>query len=203
MVTCQLFSIFPLPPTFRFCFLPSSAHYDMAPSATFCNIPLSTSVDPLSATSRVSLDWVLSAGIPTSRSIASGVLILPCGDTVSSMHTKLSVTSGLPYDLVLGRDWLFFCRETLPHSSFHLSSGTVSPGQPPAAPLGLYTLPGSHSTAMEVDAEQSINMSPQGKSLLSYRPLLFTHNFPSPGSYLCMRGASGLSLPIYVRFPTI
>ncbi|KAJ7144064.1 hypothetical protein C8R44DRAFT_865059 [Mycena epipterygia] len=116
----------------------------MAPSATFCNIPLSTSVDPLSATSRVSLDWVLSAGIPTSRSVASGVLILPCSNTVCSMHTKLSVTSNLPYDLVLGRDWLFFCREMLPHSSFDLSSGTVTPGQPPAAPLGPSVPPGSN-----------------------------------------------------------
>ncbi|KAJ7874033.1 hypothetical protein B0H14DRAFT_3859896 [Mycena olivaceomarginata] len=57
----------------------------MAPSATFCNIPLSTSVpSPL-----------------------------------------LSVTSTLPYDVVLGRDWLLFCRETLPHTSFDLSSGST------------------------------------------------------------------------------
>lgn len=175
----------------------------MAPSATFCNIPLSTSVDPLSATSRVSLDWVLSAGIPTSRSVASGVLILPCSNTVCSMHTKLSVTSGLPYDLVLGRDWLFFCRETLPHSSFDLSSGTVTPGQPPAAPLGPSVPPGSNLGAMEVEAECSMDTSPQGKSILSYWPLILAHIFTSPGSYLCMRGASGLSLPIYVRFPTI
>ncbi|KAJ7105280.1 hypothetical protein C8R44DRAFT_987707, partial [Mycena epipterygia] len=133
----------------------------MAPSATFCNIPLSTSVDPLSATSRVSLDWVLSAGIPTSRSVASGVLILPCSNTVCSMHTKLSVTSGLPYDLVLGRDWLFFCREMLPHSSFDLSSGTVTPGQPPAAPLGPSVPPGSNLGAMEVKAECSMDTSPQ------------------------------------------
>ncbi|KAF8162204.1 hypothetical protein K438DRAFT_1985325 [Mycena galopus ATCC 62051] len=97
----------------------------MAPSATFCNVALSTAVDSSSATSRVSLDWILSAGISAPGSVASGILTLPCGDTVCSMHTKLSVTSTLPYDVVLGRDWLFFCRETLPHTSFDLSSGST------------------------------------------------------------------------------
>ncbi|KAJ7757366.1 hypothetical protein DFH07DRAFT_958727 [Mycena maculata] len=69
--------------------------------ATFCNVPLSTSLDLLSEHSRVSLDWILISGVPASRSSASGVLTLPSGDTIYSMHMKLSVTAGLPYDLPL------------------------------------------------------------------------------------------------------
>jgi hypothetical protein len=38
------------------------------------------------------------------------------------MYIRLSVCSELPYDLVLGWDWLFFCSQTLPHASFSLSS---------------------------------------------------------------------------------
>ncbi|KAF8214680.1 hypothetical protein K438DRAFT_1955729 [Mycena galopus ATCC 62051] len=99
----------------------------MAATATFCNIPLSTSVNPLCDRFLGSLDWLLTAGIPASRAVASGVLTLPSGNTVSSMHMDLSVTTSLPYDLVLGRDWLSFCRPTLPHASFRLSSGFVQP----------------------------------------------------------------------------
>ncbi|KAJ7765894.1 hypothetical protein DFH07DRAFT_1058801 [Mycena maculata] len=83
----------------------------MASSATFCDVPLSTGLDPLSGHSQVSLDWVMASGISASRSFASGVLTLPSGDTLCSMHMKLSVASGLPYDLVLGRDWVFFFRD--------------------------------------------------------------------------------------------
>ncbi|KAJ7836888.1 hypothetical protein B0H14DRAFT_3141615 [Mycena olivaceomarginata] len=118
----------------------------MAPPVTFCNIPLSTSVDSSSATSRVSLNWILSAGISAPGSVASGILTLPCGDT-------LSVTSTLPYDVVLGRDWLLFCRETLPHTSFDLSSGSVSPGYRPPPPVDQCGHPDSNSSAMDVDAQ--------------------------------------------------
>ena len=97
-----------------------------------CNIPLSTSVNPLSQRSLISLDWILTSGLTAHQSTASGVLTLPSGDTVCSMHMKLSVTPSLAYDLVLGRDWLFFCHETLPHASFNLSSGIVHPGQQPS-----------------------------------------------------------------------
>ncbi|KAJ7848338.1 hypothetical protein B0H14DRAFT_2768053, partial [Mycena olivaceomarginata] len=73
----------------------------MAPCATFCNIPLSASVDPVSERSLISLDWLLTAGIPAPQSVTSGVLTLPSGNTVCSMNVKLSVTAGLLYDLVL------------------------------------------------------------------------------------------------------
>ncbi|KAJ7921061.1 hypothetical protein B0H13DRAFT_2318816 [Mycena leptocephala] len=99
------------------------------PSAFFCNLPLSSSIDPTCEASLLSLDWVLSPGVPAFQSVASGLLALPSGKSVCSMHMKLRICSDLPYDLVLGRDWLFFCRETLPHASFILSSGVVTPGR--------------------------------------------------------------------------
>ncbi|KAJ7796826.1 hypothetical protein B0H14DRAFT_2913509, partial [Mycena olivaceomarginata] len=75
-------------------------------SAIFCNLPLSTSFNPGSEKSCISLDWVLASGIP--------------GNTICSMDMSLSVSSPLAYDLVLGWDWLFFCRETYPVPLFSL-----------------------------------------------------------------------------------
>ncbi|KAJ7869714.1 hypothetical protein B0H14DRAFT_2726909, partial [Mycena olivaceomarginata] len=71
----------------------------MSPSLTFCTIPLSVSVDAMAEKSLITLDWVLSNGIPALHSVASGILTLPSGD---------NLCSELPYDLVLGWDWLFF-----------------------------------------------------------------------------------------------
>ena len=119
----------------------------------------------------VSLDWILTSGIPAHQYIASGVLMLPSGDTVGSTHMKLSVTHSLAYDLVLGRDWLFLCRETLPHASFNLSSGIVHPGQQPSGAISHQLSPSSiltrspaapshttpNSLAMDVDAQFSGN----------------------------------------------
>ncbi|KAJ7885934.1 hypothetical protein B0H14DRAFT_3431559 [Mycena olivaceomarginata] len=102
--------------------------------ATFCSKPVSLSVNPASEKSLVTLDWILANGIAAPRSAASGVLTLPSGGSVCSMHIKASICSDLLYDLVLGRDWLFFCLETLPHSSFTLSSGVVHPRNPSHLP---------------------------------------------------------------------
>ncbi|KAJ7330323.1 hypothetical protein DFH08DRAFT_312224 [Mycena albidolilacea] len=85
----------------------------MAASAIFCHLPLSTSFNPGSES--ISLDWAVY------RSTASGILTLPYGNTICSMHLSLSVNSPLAYDLVLGQDWLFFCRETLPGASFQFT----------------------------------------------------------------------------------
>ncbi|KAJ6573355.1 hypothetical protein B0H10DRAFT_2444127 [Mycena sp. CBHHK59/15] len=183
----------------------------MAPSATFCDVPVSTSVDPLSPTSLVSLNWILSAGIPAPRSVASGVLTLPCGNTVCSMHTKLSVTSDLPYDLVLGRDWLFFCRETLPHTSFDLSSGTVSPGHRPPAPLGLSGDPASNLSAMDVDTQHRMDtpspasartcICPQYNDLFIY--MLSLMPVPVSTSLLMLRPLHDLIVPHVEPYPKI
>jgi hypothetical protein len=83
----------------------------MAASALFelCNLPPSTSFNPGSEKSCISLDWILVSGIPVSRSTAGRILFLPYGNTICSMHMSLSVSSSLAYDFVLGWDWLFFC----------------------------------------------------------------------------------------------
>ncbi|KAJ7750714.1 hypothetical protein DFH07DRAFT_827427, partial [Mycena maculata] len=86
--------------------------------------------------------------------ILSGVLTLPSGDSVSSMHMKLCVVASLTYDLVLGRDWLFFCRQTMPHASFHLSSGIVHPGQRESV-VPSHTTGTLSPTASDVDPELS------------------------------------------------
>ncbi|KAJ7892277.1 hypothetical protein B0H14DRAFT_3126136, partial [Mycena olivaceomarginata] len=95
--------------------------------------------------SLVSLGWILSNGIQAPQSVASGVLTIPTGGTVCSMHVKLSLCSELPYDLVLGRDWLFFSRQTLPQTSFTLSSGVVCPGN--------FRTPSLLSSAMDTDPQ--------------------------------------------------
>ncbi|KAJ7466539.1 hypothetical protein FB451DRAFT_1561199 [Mycena latifolia] len=77
----------------------------MSTFATLCKLPLSSSVNPLFERSLVSLDWIFTSGIPAPKSVASGVLTLSSDNNVYSMHMKLSVPTGLPYDVVLGRDW--------------------------------------------------------------------------------------------------
>ncbi|KAK7029929.1 hypothetical protein R3P38DRAFT_3266781 [Favolaschia claudopus] len=67
-----------------------------------------------------------SQAIPSQRSVASGVLAIPCiNSAVFSTHIDISVASSLPYDLVLGRDGLQFCRDSVEEACFVLSSGTV------------------------------------------------------------------------------
>ncbi|KAJ7798391.1 hypothetical protein B0H14DRAFT_3492538 [Mycena olivaceomarginata] len=106
-------------------------------SATFCKIPVSDSVNSASAKALVSLDWILACWIPAPSSSASGVLVLPSGDSLCSMNMKLSVTSGLPYDLILGRDCIFFCRETLPDALFLLFLDPLPLVHPTAQDLDL------------------------------------------------------------------
>ncbi|KAJ7724146.1 hypothetical protein B0H14DRAFT_3004239, partial [Mycena olivaceomarginata] len=100
----------------------------MSISALFCSLPLSTSFHPGSEKSSISLDWVLASGIPVPRSTAGGILSFPYGNTICSMHMSLSGSSSLAYDLFLGWDWLFFCRETLPGASFQFTSGVIHTG---------------------------------------------------------------------------
>ncbi|KAK6988531.1 hypothetical protein R3P38DRAFT_3443898, partial [Favolaschia claudopus] len=95
-------------------------------ACTFRGLPVSTTYDQHSERSQLSLDWVLSSGIPTSRSIAAGPLSIPCLDAaVFTTHINISVSSSLPCDLVLGRDWLQYCRECILDTCFLLSSGPI------------------------------------------------------------------------------
>ncbi|KAK7041134.1 hypothetical protein R3P38DRAFT_2893274, partial [Favolaschia claudopus] len=73
----------------------------------------------------------LDSGIPCQRSVASGVLAIPCMDSaVFSTHIDISVASSLPFDLVLGRYWLQFCRDSVQDACFILSSGPVDLRRP-------------------------------------------------------------------------
>ncbi|KAJ6613266.1 hypothetical protein B0H10DRAFT_1951661 [Mycena sp. CBHHK59/15] len=122
-----------------------------APSATFCKIPLTISVEPASPKSLISVDWILSSEVPAPLSCASGVLTLPSGATLCSMNMKISVASAIAYYLVLGRDWILFCRQTLPHASFSLSSGVFYPAQPRNLPFSV------HPTAQDLDTQPQLH----------------------------------------------
>ncbi|KAJ7735681.1 hypothetical protein B0H14DRAFT_2639128 [Mycena olivaceomarginata] len=125
----------------------------MSPSPTFCTIPLSVSVDATAEKSLITLDWVLSNGIPALHSVASGILTLSSGNTVCSMNTELSVCSEHLYDLVLGRDWLFFCQETIPLAMFALTSGIVCLGKSSSTVVN-DLLPGASGPSdMDVDGQ--------------------------------------------------
>ncbi|KAJ7687805.1 hypothetical protein B0H14DRAFT_3054469, partial [Mycena olivaceomarginata] len=101
-------------------------HPTMSFTATFHNLALSTSFNPDLESSSLSLNWVLSSDIAVSASLACGLLSLPCGDGFfRSMNVKLVVVSSLPSDLVLGRDWMSYCRCSFPDAHFVLESGYV------------------------------------------------------------------------------
>ncbi|KAJ7208402.1 hypothetical protein C8J57DRAFT_1540696 [Mycena rebaudengoi] len=66
--------------------------------------------------------------------------------------------ASLPFDLVLGRDWLHFCRDSLPNSRFILSSGQfdLRPTKP------AHSSPADHvhnDCAMDVDGDLEVGTS--------------------------------------------
>jgi hypothetical protein len=79
------------------------------------------------------------------------------------------------YDLVLGLDWFFFYRQTLPQASFHLSSGIIHPG------LCLFTSPRFISVLINPFYSWSISSCPRSFS--------YTYGSRSPtvGSRRCCR----------------
>ncbi|KAF8190979.1 hypothetical protein K438DRAFT_1970727 [Mycena galopus ATCC 62051] len=102
----------------------------MPVSATLCSLPLSTTFDAQEEKSKLSLNWVLQNGIRTVRSVASGILTVPGLDTGFSVHMDLPVAIlSSPFDVILGRDWLQYCRESVPNSRLCLSSGVVELGR--------------------------------------------------------------------------
>lgn len=107
--------------------------------ATFCNIALTTSFNQDAGQSVLSLDWVLNSGIRTHRSVASGILTLPCVDGAISIQMDLPIVSALPCDLVVGRDWVQYCRESLPETCFFLSSGPLDLRRPHIGNAPLYS----------------------------------------------------------------
>ncbi|KAJ7691293.1 hypothetical protein B0H17DRAFT_1179642 [Mycena rosella] len=75
--------------------------------------------------SLLSLDWVLNSGICAVCSVASGILTIPCVNGAFSVQMNLPVVSSLTSDLVLGQDWLQYCRESVPQTCFYLTSGPI------------------------------------------------------------------------------
>ncbi|KAJ7920438.1 hypothetical protein B0H13DRAFT_1867648 [Mycena leptocephala] len=119
----------------------SAAHLLLGPAGSRDRLIAAT---VRSTKSYVTVDWILSSGIPTQQSVNSGILTLPSGDSVCSMHMELCVSASLPYALVLGR----LCRQTLPHASFHLSLGIFHTGQQPRT-LSYY--PALNTSGMNID----------------------------------------------------
>ncbi|KAJ7702059.1 hypothetical protein B0H14DRAFT_3903980 [Mycena olivaceomarginata] len=97
-------------------------------SATLGDLPPSTMFDANEETSRLSLDWVLQTGIKTTHAGASGILTIPGVQHCStfSMQILLPVSSSLPVDLVLGRDWMRYCQANFPAARLNLSSGSFN-----------------------------------------------------------------------------
>ncbi|KAJ7825225.1 hypothetical protein B0H14DRAFT_3874576 [Mycena olivaceomarginata] len=119
----------------------------MPPSATFFDIPFSSTFCADHEKSLLSLDWVLASGIKSSGSVASGVLSLPCEGSTCVMNVNLSIKDSLPFDLVLGRDWHLFCRDSLPRARFLLTSGILDFAPNPPATVPIQACP------MDVDAD--------------------------------------------------
>ncbi|KAK6985128.1 hypothetical protein R3P38DRAFT_2805860 [Favolaschia claudopus] len=99
----------------------------MSPSPTFCDIPLSATYNADSESSVVSSDWVRRSGLNCSETQASGILALPSDNSTCKMKGELITKDSLPFNLVLGRDWHLFCRESdaLPEARFVLTSGIL------------------------------------------------------------------------------
>ncbi|KAF7358072.1 hypothetical protein MVEN_00855000 [Mycena venus] len=121
----------------------------MLPAASFHNIPLSTSFNIDQECSVISLDWVLSSGVPASNSLACGLLSLPCGDgSFRSMNVQLAIKASLPCDLVLGRDWKLYCSNAFPNTRFVMDSEYVHI-HPPAST----TTRASDDSEMNIDGQ--------------------------------------------------
>ncbi|KAJ7235060.1 hypothetical protein C8J57DRAFT_1379340 [Mycena rebaudengoi] len=99
-----------------------------------------------SASSYISLDWVMSSGLRTSNSRASGRLTLPCDDgTISVCMNDIPVAAALPSDLVLGLDWFYSLPDSGSRIIVHLSCGSLDL-QCPLPAIGLES--GSSSSSM-------------------------------------------------------
>lgn len=105
-------------------------HPSLMASVTFRNLPLTAVFDQDTQKSVLSLDWALNSGIRAIHSVASGILTIPSINGVFSLQIGLPVVASLPTDLVLGRDWLQYCRESVSEPCFYLSSGVVDLRRP-------------------------------------------------------------------------
>ncbi|KAJ6534370.1 hypothetical protein B0H19DRAFT_1383521 [Mycena capillaripes] len=90
----------------------------MSASATFCDLPLSTTFKPELTRSLLSVDCVLTSDCLLCILSLRAALCLSYRDgteSVCSLDAHFSVSTALPFDLLsVGRDWFLLCSESLP-----------------------------------------------------------------------------------------
>ncbi|KAJ7766551.1 hypothetical protein DFH07DRAFT_345612 [Mycena maculata] len=117
----------------------------MTPS-TFCNLALSTSYNPDLQTSALSLDWIMASGISVPRSVA----LVFCRYLATMAPSVLWMYSIMPSprsDIVLGCDWVSYCRDAFPNASFVLTSRIV----------GIHSLPSPSETPGQEDCNMHVD----------------------------------------------
>ncbi|KAJ6567487.1 hypothetical protein B0H10DRAFT_1965423 [Mycena sp. CBHHK59/15] len=72
--------------------------------------------------------------------------------SVLSLDVQLAVSASLPFDLVLGRDWLVHCTNSVPDACFYLSSGLVNLAS--FAPDPPASCSSTHSPTMDIDGPE-------------------------------------------------
>ncbi|KAJ6578979.1 hypothetical protein B0H10DRAFT_2100872 [Mycena sp. CBHHK59/15] len=141
----------------------------MPPSATLCAVPLSTTFNSTLERSLLSIDWVLTSGLSAVESLVSGRLCFP-------------VSASLPFDLVLGRDWLVHCTNSVPDACFYLSSGLVNLASFAPDPPALCS--STHSPTMDIDGPEHMFFVPQIYfcSDIYAQPGEWVRRLPPPGT---------------------
>ncbi|KAJ7504701.1 hypothetical protein B0H11DRAFT_2273269 [Mycena galericulata] len=157
----------------------------MSSPTTFCNVPVSTGFDGRAPRSYVSLDWVINFGLRTRASQLSGPLTLPCdAGSISICLHDVAVTASLPYDLILGLDWLHLVWNSAPQPVVHLASGS----------LDLRTIGSmfAQSSSMATITALSIPRSRDGMSGFGGPPMLCVMSNPNVCVSLELLGAMPL-----------
>ncbi|KAJ6555495.1 hypothetical protein B0H10DRAFT_2122915 [Mycena sp. CBHHK59/15] len=135
--------------------------------------PLSTTFNSTLERSLLSIDWVLTSGLSAVESLISGRLCLPyrsSSDSVLSLDVQLAVSASLPFDLVLGRDWLVHCTNSVPDACFYLSSGLVNLASFAPDPPALCS--STHSPTMDIDGPEPRGMGAEASSSRDTLPSL-------------------------------
>ncbi|KAJ6605893.1 hypothetical protein B0H10DRAFT_2075484 [Mycena sp. CBHHK59/15] len=123
--------------------------------------------------SLLSIDWVLTSGLSAVESLVSGRLCLlyrSSSDSVLSLDVQLAVSASLPFDLVLGRDWLVHCTNSVPDACFYLSSGLVNLASFAPDPPALCS--STHSPTMDIDGPEPRGIGAEASSSRDTLPIL-------------------------------
>ncbi|KAJ6542111.1 hypothetical protein B0H10DRAFT_2137028 [Mycena sp. CBHHK59/15] len=102
--------------------------------------------------SLLSIDWVLTRAYPLSNPFSS--------DSVFCLGFS-------PFDLVLGRDWLVHCTNSVPDACFYLSSGLVN-----LASFAPALCSSTHSPTMDIDGPEPRGIGAEASSSRDTLPIL-------------------------------